>query len=75
MAEARKVPEPKAAPVLARASEANDPEVHALLGQRSALQQWTAQQEEQIAFMRKEIEDRRAGIAAVDKQLADLGYC
>lgn len=64
----------EAAPVLAPASGSSDPVVHALLGERSALQQWNDQQAQQVSAMQKEIEDRRSQIVGLDKQLAALGY-
>lgn len=71
-----KAAESKPAPQrdLAPASTASDPEVHHLLAQRTALEQWDAQQRAAIDAAQKEINERREQYAAIDKRLAQLGY-
>jgi len=74
MPEAKKaVPKPEP-PALADGSTATDPTVHYLLARRDTLLRRDRDQLADIALAQKEIKDREADHAAIDAQLAELGY-
>jgi hypothetical protein len=63
---------PAPAPALARASESSDPAVHQLIAERRTLEMNLETARATDAATIKDAEER---IAAVDRQLADLGFC